>query len=370
MRSSIPTLPQTDDYETFFALSLDLLCIANTEGYFVLLNDTWTEVLGWTQAELMSRPYMDFVHPDDVEPTREVARQLTGGHSVIDFENRYRTREGSYRRLQWRTRPGRDGFLFCVVRDITERDQLDRMKDEFIATVSHELRTPLTSIRGSLGLVSNEVVGKISGEARELVDVALANSERLICLVNNILDVESMEADQLPFEMTPHDLVRTVDDAVDMYRDSLETIGIHFQLHVDDRVPELVIFDRHRLLQVLEHLLANAIQFSPPDASITVLVESPEDSDMVRVSVKDCGPGVPLEFRGRVFDKFSQADSSNRRSVNGTGLGLCLARSIIRKHNGHLDFITGSNGSTFYFEIPVRNEPANFPVDEWNIRST
>lgn len=339
------------DRDRFFDLSMDLLAIAGTDGYFKQLNPAWEKVLGWTRAELMARPYADLVHPDDIEATAREAQRLRLGVDAIDFENRFRTKDGTWRWLSWRSTALPDrGLVFAVARDINERKKVEQMKADFISVVSHELRTPLTSIRGSLGLIAGGVVGELPEKVRSLVEIAAKNSERLVRLINDILDVEKIESGQVGFRLVPQELMPLIEQALESNQAYAQPF--HIELCLLEAVPGVrVRVDADRIQQVLANLLSNAAKFSPRGGTVDVRVTRWEQG--VRVAVVDHGKGIPDEFQPRVFEKFAQADASSSRQKGGTGLGLSISRAIIERHGGQMGFSTApGEGTTFWFDLP------------------
>jgi len=249
---------------------------------------------------------------------------------------------------------GADDVLL-IIRDITERKKIDRMKSEFIATVSHELRTPLTSLRGALGLINGGVLGEIPERAHDLIDIAHKNSERLVLLVNAILDMEKIETARLDCVRQSLELLPVLEQAIELNRPYGVQFDVTFTLGAI--APGVwVEGDGDRLIQVLSNLLSNAAKFSPPHDQVVVALTRHER--IVRVSVTDHGPGVPESFRSRIFTKFAQADASDARQRGGTGLGLSISRAIIEQHGGTLDYITSPTTTTFYFELPEYRPPA------------
>jgi PAS domain S-box-containing protein len=345
-----------EDRDRFFDLSVDMLCIAGFDGYFKQLNPAWEKTLGWTLDELMAAPYADLVHPDDRELTGREAQRLRLGATTVDFENRYRMRDGSWHWLSWHSTalPER-GLIYAVARDVNERKKVEQMKSDFISVVSHELRTPLTSIRGSLGLLAGGVVGELPEKARELVHIAAKNSERLVRLINDILDVEKIESGQMSFRFVPQELMPLVEQALDSNRAYAEPFDVG--LRVFEAAPGVrVRADADRVAQVLANLLSNAAKFSPRGGTVEVRVA--RHGDGVRVAVTDRGPGIQPAFQERVFEKFAQADVSSTRQKGGTGLGLTISRAIVERHGGRMGFVTGSEGTTFWFDLPEWMPPA------------
>ncbi|MDD4928356.1 MAG: CHASE domain-containing protein [Gallionella sp.] len=241
-----------------------------------------------------------------------------------------------------------------VVRDVTERVRIERMKSEFISTVSHELRTPLTSIRGSLGLLAGGVAGELSEQARMLIDIAHKNSERLILLVNDILDMEKIEAGKMDFNPAPVALMPMLVQAIEGNRAYGEQLKVNYELA--GVVPDLhVHVDANRLQQVLANLLSNAAKFSPPGDK--VLVSATSDGCRVRVAVTDHGSGIEEAFRSQIFQKFAQADASDTRKKGGTGLGLSITRAIVEQMGGSIGFDSHPEVyTTFWVEFPVWQE--------------
>ncbi|HEY2738114.1 MAG TPA: ATP-binding protein, partial [Thermoanaerobaculia bacterium] len=314
------------DRDRFFDLSVDLLAIAGTDGYFKQLNPAWEKALGWTPAELAARPFVELVHPDDVAKTLRETQRLRLGGRTLDFENRFRTREGGYRWISWRaTALPERRLIYAVARDISEQRKVEQMKSDFISVVSHELRTPLTSIRGSLGLIAGGVVGELPEKVRPLIDIAAKNSERLVRLINDILDVEKIESGQMSFRLVPQEIMPLVEQAVESNRAYGEQFDVGL-LIVEAAPGVRVRVDADRMQQVLANLLSNAAKFSPRGGTVEVRVKRRTHGG-VRLSVTDHGKGMPPEFEERVFEKFAQADASSTRQKGGTGLGLSISRA-------------------------------------------
>jgi PAS domain S-box-containing protein len=236
------------------------------------------------------------------------------------------------------------------VRDITERQEVERMKSEFVSTVSHELRTPLTSIRGSLGLLEGGVVGELPAPAQEMVRIARSNTERLIRLINDILDLEKIEAGKLELKLQPLEVSEVVEATFAGLRAMADAAKVELRAQVLGAGQ--VRADWDRLIQVLTNLVSNAIKFSPPQGVVTVRAHRGEERQ-VRFEVVDQGPGIPLEKRARLFGKFQQLDSSDTRSKGGTGLGLAISQAIVEQHGGHIDVHSEpGQGATFTFSLP------------------
>jgi PAS domain S-box-containing protein len=247
-------------------------------------------------------------------------------------------------------RQGKPLFI-GLVRDITERKRVEQLKTEFVSTVSHELRTPLTSISGALGLVCGGALGAVSDQAKTMLDMAYKNSQRLTHLINDLLDMEKLAAGKMRLDMQSHEIMPLVERAIDSTRAYAQQYQV--QLVVTQRLDGVCVrVDAGRLEQVLCNFLSNAAKFSPPGGTVEIAARL--HSGTVQVSVTDHGPGIPAEFRHRMFQKFSQADSSDTRQKGGTGLGLAISKELIERMNGLVGFESQEGqGSRFHFELPV-----------------
>ncbi len=237
-----------------------------------------------------------------------------------------------------------------ILRDISERKESEKRVSEFYSTVSHELRTPLTSIRGALGLIEGGIIEANTAEAMDLIQVARESSDRLIRLINEILDLKKIEAGKFELAMENLDPDRLVKDALEALTGMSEHAGI--KLESRNYTSDLFFGDRDRCTQVLVNLVSNAIKFSPAGSSI-VVTSGKTQAGMVRFSVSDTGPGIAEEQLHKLFNKFQQLDSSDTRAKGGTGLGLAISKAIVDEHGGNIgvDSTVGA-GTTFWFELP------------------
>jgi PAS domain S-box-containing protein len=241
-----------------------------------------------------------------------------------------------------------------IVRDITERKKIEKIKNEFISVVSHELRTPLTSIRGALGLVLGGSVGDFPEKVKKLLDLANNNCERLLLLINDILDMEKLDAGKMNFEFKVVDIGQLVNEAIGVNKIYAKKYGIRLTL-APSASNVKVYTDPNRVMQVLTNLISNAVKFSPKGEEVILTIK--QNQKNARVLISNKGPGISDEFQSRVFQKFSQADSSNTRGKGGTGLGLNISKAIIEKLGGTLNFISKPDEiTTFYFDFPLREE--------------
>ena len=251
--------------------------------------------------------------------------------------------------------------MFIVsVCDISLRHEVDQLKSGFVSAVSHELRTPLTSISGSLGLLAAGTAGRLPDKAQRLVDIALSNSERLVRLINDILDLEKSESGKMEFDLATLRIRPIVQQAIEMKRGHAQSLGVTVDL--DPACGDAAaLVDRDRLTQVLTNLLSNAAKFSSRDGVVRVRVGT--DAGNVRVEIQDDGPGISLKFRKRIFQKFAQGDSTDARAKGGTGLGLSISKTLIERLGGSIGFASEpGQGTTFYFTLPQRRLPAETPA--------
>ncbi len=227
----------------------------------------------------------------------------------------------------------------------------NQAKSEFLAVASHELRTPLTSVIGSLGLMRGGAVGELSGQAQEMIDIAYKNSDRLIYLINNILDIERIESGRMELELEPVDITELVKRSLEdnkAYADQYDVSFVFVRM-----LPRLKVQgDAEKLTQVLTNLLSNAAKFSHPGDQVEIAITRHGGS--IRVTVKDHGPGIPPKFQDRVFEKFTQVDASDSRQRGGSGLGLSICKAIVEQHGGAMGIDSEcGKGTTFFFDLPI-----------------
>jgi PAS domain S-box-containing protein len=350
------------------------------DGTIMLFNPAAEQMLGYKAEELIGKASPAILHvPEEVVArakviSAELGQNVEPGFEVFVAKARlgatdenewtYVRKDGSHVPVLLSISAQRDennvitGFL-GIASDISERKKIDTLKNEFVSTVSHELRTPLTSIRGSLGLVAGGVAGAMSAQAKSLIDIAYKNSERLVRLINDILDIEKIESGKMTLDLKRLDLMSLIEQAIDANRAYGEVYRVTFE--ITQAMPGVQVkVDHDRLMQVMANLLSNAAKFSPANGKVEIAVRPGKVG--VRVLVTDKGAGVPESFRDRIFQKFSQADSSDTRQKGGTGLGLSISKAIIGKMDGIMGFVTGGeteagSGSVFYFDLPLCDEP-------------
>ena len=326
-----------------------------------IFNYSPDEVIGQNVKILMPDPY----HSEHDGYIANYLRTGKGKIIGIDREVVGRRKDGTTFPMDLAVSEVRlgDRRLFTgITRDITERKEIDRMKGEFISTVSHELRTPLTSISGSLGLIAGGVAGELPAQVKTMIDIAHRNSDRLVRLINDILDMEKIESGRMVFKVKPIELMPLVEQAIESNRAYGEQFRVEFM--IADALPGVKVnADSDRLMQVFTNLLSNAAKFSPPDDAVVISVGHYEGK--IRVTITDHGPGIPAEFQSRIFQQFAQADSSDSRQKGGTGLGLSICKAIVEKLGGQIGYETEIDvGTTFYFDLPQWHEVTEIAVSE------
>jgi PAS domain S-box-containing protein len=341
------------------------MALVRPDGGFMRVNPALCALLGYEPHELLGTDLQSLTHPEDLERDLQcVQRSLAGESGRYRLEKRYFHSSG---RTIWtllsaslvRDSAGRPSYFVAQIQDIGEQKEVERLKSEFVSVVSHELRTPLTSVRGALGLMAGPLATDLPHKFRELLGIAHSNCERLIVLINDILDIDKVAAGKMRFDIQEVRLADVTRRAVE----AIETYALRYQVGVelDPIDPALrVAVDEDRFVQVVTNLLSNAVKFSPRGRR--VLVDARAANGRVRVRVVDRGAGIPEEFRARIFEKFSQADSSSGRRAGGTGLGLHISRQIVEHMHGKIGFETRQGrGTTFWVELALLPAPAAAP---------
>jgi signal transduction histidine kinase len=336
---------QHHEIERLVAVTPDAVIVVDREGIVQFANEAAVKLFDHGVDELIGNPLPFPIKSGEV-PQIEIARhdgQHTGEVRVAECE--------------WFDASAH----LVVIRDITERKRIERLKDEFVSTVSHELRTPITSIVGSLGLLVGKAAGTLPEPASRLVSIALENSQRLTLLVNDILDISKMESGEAAFRMRNVDVRWLSEQAIEATRGFAASYGVEIRLEKSPPTPS-VCADPDRLVQVLTNLLSNAIKFSPPGGEVVVTIK--DRGTGVRMSVRDWGPGIPESFKPQIFEKFAQADRSDARQRGGTGLGLSIVKHIVTRCGGTVAFEDALGGGTiFHVDLPRASEPASQPSD-------
>jgi PAS domain S-box-containing protein len=337
-------------------------------GTIVLANTAIERLFGYRRYELIGQK-IELLLPERL-PDKHAQRRAAFACRPEPFRfgdggNRLgRRRDGTEFPVDIGLYPVRSGggqLVLSVVIDASERRRTDRLKDEFVSTVSHELRTPLTSIAGSLGLLIGGAAGPLPEPAARLIRIAQSNSERLIRLITDILDIEKIDAGQVAFKFKRLCLRTLVEQVIEASRGYAD--GFRVQVRLDAAAPSSEVYaDPDRLTQVITNLLSNATKFSPPGNEVAVSIS--EGNETVRLDVRDYGAGIPREFRPRIFERFAQADAGDARQKGGTGLGLSIVKQIVTRLGGTVGFEDAMGGGTiFYVVLPSWAQVAAREID-------
>jgi PAS domain S-box-containing protein len=314
--------------------AVDVICSVQSDGRITAINPAVRKSWGYSQEELVGSRLSLILLPEEVEETLGALHRAVDGQSPVTFENRIRRKDGSFVDLLWSASwSPTEHSLFCIAHNITERKEIERLKQDFVAMISHDLRTPLTSVQGFLSLLSAGAYNELSQAGKESLAFAETSITRLIQLVNDLLDLEKMEAGRLELRRAPVWLPGLVEDAVNSMQSFAEQQGVVLQCHAPQSCSD-VFADPARLLQVIVNLLSNAIKFSPQGSMVTVHIF--EKGAFVEVAVEDEGRGVPAELRESIFEKFKQVEPGDERLKGGSGLGLAICKAIIEQHGGSI----------------------------------
>ena len=327
------------------------------QGRALHVNPAAENIFGYGENELSGRVIAEYLFPPErrLEVAVRWKAMLHTRQPAMLLRQRTRRRDGNEIVCEWSLTPlvNSEGRVISVIaqgRDITQQLEAERLKQEFTSTLSHELRTPLTSVIGALQLVNSGVVGAPDAETLELTAIAERNGQRLLELINDLLDLEKIESGKLPVELQVMPLDELVREALVLNRTYGDRFKVCFEV-TGELLPARVRVDRRRVLQVMTNLLSNAAKFSPEGAVVEVSML--DQGAQVRVGVHDRGPGIPASFHARIFSRFAQADMSLTRQKGGTGLGLAICKRLLELMGGRIGFSERADGgTTFWFELP------------------
>jgi len=348
--------------------SQDVICTISDDGRFLSANSACKHLWGYTPDELIGRPYIDLVHPDDRVKSTAADKRLRESGKISDFVNRYIRKDGSIVDVLWSaTWSEKDRIIFCVAHDVTDRariekalrdakeeaDRANHAKSDFLSRMSHELRTPLNSILGFGQLLDRQAPSETQ---RPRIRYILSAGRHLLNLINEVLDISRIEAGTLQLSVEPVCLEEAISEALDLMRPLAAERSISLSTNDSLDNTTYVLADRQRLKQVLLNLLSNAVKYSAVEGSVTVsFAES--GTRFTRISVRDTGAGIPLDKLARLFTPFDRL-GAEQSTVEGTGLGLALCQRLVQAMHGTVGVSsTLGNGSTFWLDLPRAQSP-------------
>lgn len=368
-----------DELKRFFSISMDKLCIAGTDGYFKMVNPRWEKVLGYTREELLSRPYLEFIHPEDREATLQEAAKLAEGHDLASFENRYRCRDGSYRWLHWTATPFLEqGVVYAAARDVTERKQADQRIHDlnrelghkleelaavnqelegFSYSVAHDLRAPLRHVDGFSKILLEDHGADMKEEARRLLERVRDGAQHMGALIDELLNFSRLGRRELQRQITG------LNSLVEEARAGLRAEGDGRS--IEWRVGRLPYADCDPALmkQVFANLLSNALKYTRPRENAVIEVGQFASNGETAIFVRDNGVGFDMKYASKLFGVFQRLHRCE--DFEGTGVGLALVQKIVHKHGGRIWVEAAlDRGATFFFTLGADDAPPQSAATE------
>ena len=354
----------------FIDLSIDMFCIAGFDGFFKSLNPVWEKVLGFTIEELKAKPYVNFIHPEDLQATAGEAQRLQIGEVTFAFENRYLCKDGSYKWLLWNAVSVPDQkLIYAVAHDITESkravqqieqqnrelelrnqevERATQLKSKFLASMSHELRTPLNAIVGFSGLLAEKTAGPLNEKQQRFINHIKQGADHLLQLINDILDLSKIESGLLEMRCENFRIASAIPEVLSIVR----PLAMTKKIDIEQSLPDLWIHaDRIRFKQILYNLLSNALKFTPEGGKVRV--DCASQNAFVCFAVSDTGVGISLEDQRVIFEEFRQVGETTRGVKEGTGLGLAITKRLVEQQGGTINVESElGKGTKFSFTLP------------------
>ncbi len=332
----------------------DVICSIDADGRFVSANPAVKDHWGYTPDEVIGRRYSEMIVLEDVQKTTQFLEKIRAEQDLGSIECRIAHKKGHDAHMVWAVRwSALDQVLFCVVHDISERKELEQLRQHFMAMVSHDLRTPLNSVKNFLGMLNTPIYGTLSEKGGVRKQAVEHEIDRLNRLIDDLLDLEKLEAGKMELELKPNRVASVLLLAFEAVRGVAEKKNIEIEIPKEERE---VNMDGERIIQVLVNLLSNAVKFSPEGSLITVTAEFSQTQ--LKVSVQDRGSGLPEGAEKTLFSRFKQF-VKGPDAPKGSGLGLAICKEIVASHNGTIGCESKpGQGSTFWFTIPLDLETA------------
>lgn len=342
--------------------AVDIICSIHSDGIFTRVSPAVTTLWGYEPTDLLGTKWIDIVIPDDQEKSEKWMNSLKSSTGSGELENRILRKDENVIDMLWTAHwSQQEEAFFCVAHDMTDRHELDRLKQQFVAMISHDLRTPLSAVQSTLALLGAGAWGSLSDTGQDKVGKAEDNLRHSIDLINNLLDLEKMESGTMDLNLREVLLIPLVQKCVDTVTPLAEPRGITINVPDDDLA---VVAEERRLAQVLINLLGNALKFTPNKSQVTVTCEP--IGQLIKVSVIDQGPGISASKKESVFQRFYQIKTRDQKHKEGTGLGLAICKAIVEAHGGTIGVDSEEgNGSAFWFTVPIPSyEPTHSTEDQ------
>jgi PAS domain S-box-containing protein len=330
----------------------ELVCSLDEQMKFVLVSDSALSVLGYAPEKLIGKHISTVVLPGDRNKLLNAIGTARDGDSLIPLEARVFRADDTTLETRWSIKfSQKDSAMYCVVHDVSETKAVERLRREVLQMISHDLRSPLAAIHGFHSLLLSGTVAELNEQGLRLANISGANGNRMLELINDLLDIEKMESGMLKLDRNNINLADVVRQAIESVQ--LLADAKHIKLDAD-RESIFVFADQKRIVQVLVNLLSNAIKFSGEHTSVRTEIRRQDDA--VEVRVIDQGPGIPADSLGAVFDRFKQLESGHQAKKTGSGLGLAICRALVELHGGQIGVTSAmGEGATFYFRLGVRD---------------
>jgi PAS domain S-box-containing protein len=341
-------------YRDLFEHAAELIQNVGPRGNLLFVNPAWKATLGYGDEDFSSLTMLEILAPEARDAWNGIAARALNGETIDQVESRFLTRDGRSVHVAGRVTCRRDekgevAYTSAILRDVTKAKEVAQLKDEFVSIVSHELRTPLTSIRGSLGLLASGMMQSLPEKGQRMLTIALNNTERLVRLINDILDLERIQSGKVPMHKSLSDAEALMRQSVEVVQATAEKANVVVAL---DAVSIPLMVDPDRIVQTFTNLLSNAIKFSQPGAMVHFSVRQKGTNAVFKV--QDTGRGIPVGKLDLVFERFQQVDASDARVKGGTGLGLSICRKIVEQHDGTIWVESAFGlGSSFYISLPA-----------------
>ncbi len=335
--------------------AVDVICSVDAASKFAAVSPASLQLWGYKPEELVGRNWIELVDEGDLDRSLKWAEKLRSGSQTGPVENKVKRKDGSLIDMAWSAHWSEaEQSMFCVAHDVTERKEVERFKQQFVAMVSHDLRTPLSAVQSTLSLLATGAWGGLSDRGQQKVATANTNIRESIELINDLLDLEKMEAGKLELQIAEAPLAPILQRSAEAISTLAETRQVQIKVPETDLV---LLVDQGRISQVVMNLLGNAVKFSPDGGVVSVGVEMRPGWAEVRVS--DQGPGVPEAYQQAIFERFRQVPGTEVQRQPSTGLGLPICKAIVEAHGGSIGVDSqAGKGSTFWFLIPLRTPPS------------